>query len=381
MEPNRLRSLAPSAPIPLRIGTERPALAVFAGDGDVAAKSHQASGRSLTFQRGSRLSAASTVREFWQDWYTPVVHVGEKGSKQKTIDESGVSVGWWEVLTDDPGLGSIDAYTLADLQDGLRGATFRKGPHAPVRVLRRATQVKHLKAIRAILERVGPTVDREKPSAGLVEHVPYYRILSVKRDAPGPSFTLDEVRAVVAAASRLADRAARREWLVRLGLLFYTGIRIGSCLAARSSMIAERNGRPWLVLPGDDVKTGNTLAVPLHPEFFSVLMKHIPETGSGADVLLCPWGLHPRTLTTHHHALQELAGIKQPRGFHAYRRTHAEQMNLLGAGHAQLASQASLDHASKATTSEFYSNARALLIDQLPKIFVDCDEAGQLRLF
>ena len=387
MEPART-----NAPTPKYAPPRKP-LGVFVPSLNAAEHVAQA-GDTKTFRGRARLTPAATLREFVEAWFIPVVYRGEKAVKPRTIQALLEAVAWWEVMTGDPALGDVDPYTLADLQDGLRGATWRKGPCAPIRPLARATQVKHLKAIRNVLERVGPTYDRQRLAANLLDSIPYLRVVGVKRETPGPSFTVDECRAITAAALRLRDPHERLAWLVRLSLMFYCGLRIGSTLATRAAMIEERTHavlgrRSWLVIPADDVKTGRSLAVPLHAEALAAI-RRLPV---GADYL-CAWHQHPRTLTTVHERLQREADVDRPsatwqgrdgnggfRGFHAWRRTHADQLNLLGAEFAQRTSQAALDHASADTTRDSYSNARLLLIDQLPKLVVECDGHGQRRLF
>lgn len=327
--------------------------------------------------RRQRLTASSTLRDFLREWFSPIVLRGEKDADLKTVYEYKRSVEWWADITGDPPLDDIDAFTLAEFQAGLRAATWRRGPAAPARPLAEHTIAKHLKSVRTILGRVGPTVDPRYPTAGLLSDVPYLRIRSPRRLSPGPTFALSEARAIVAAARRLSDRVERGRWLVRLSLMFFAGLRIGSTLAVTRSMVVERSGRAWLVLAGDDVKTGNALALPLHAQCLAALAV-VESDGSGH---VAPWALHRRTLDDHHERLQREAGIREPLGFHAWRRSHAEQLAMVGADAGELAAQAALDHSSARTTRASYVDARALMIDRLPDLFAAGEAANQLRLF
>lgn len=325
--------------------------------------------------RPAKLSAASTLREFFELWFLPVVLNGDTNAKLATVRSYESSLDWWERLTDDPPLASVDAYTLATLKTGLRAATWRRGPHAPARSLAPHSIAKHLKQLRAVLLRVGPTIDRALPSAGLLDNAPFMRVATPKRQVPKPSMPLDAVRAVAIESLRIAAPDDRREWFARVSLLFYTGARIGTAQAVGPGHVVERDGRKWLVVADDDVKTGNALALPVHPELLAALERLTPRNGRYFRQR------HPRTLSRKFAWLQKRAGLKTALGFHAVRRTHAEQMVAVGAASGQLAAQMALDHARADTTRQFYADARALLIDRLPKLVDDVADLGQLRLF
>jgi integrase len=329
--------------------------------------------------RRSTLSASSTLREFFDGWFRPIVLAGDTNAKPATVVEYLSSVAWWETLTGNPPLSAVDAYTLAELKTGLRAATWRRGPQSPARALAPHTIAKHLKQLRAILLRTGPTVDRSLPSAGLLDAAPYMRVATPKRQTPRPALALDECRAIVAAALRLAHPVERWRWVARLSVLFYTGLRIGSTNGLSPANVVDRDGRKWLVVEGAEVKTGNAVAVPLHGEALDALQTLATAAGSGSGRYFAP--IHPRTLARQHDALQVDAGLAKPLGFHAWRRCHAEQMVALGAASGELAAQMALDHAHGSTTRQFYANSRAMLVDRLPNLIVADEHADQMRLF
>lgn len=328
--------------------------------------------------RRSTLSPSSTLREFFDGWFRPIVLAGDTNAKPATVVEYLSSVAWWETLTGNPPLSAVDAFTLAELKTGLRAATWRRGPNSPARALKPHTIAKHLKQLRAILLRTGPTVDRSLPSAGLLDAAPYMRVSTPKRQTPRPALTVDECRAIVAAAGRLLHPVERCRWIARLSVLFYTGLRIGSTNGLSPANLHDRDGRKWLVVEGADVKTGNALAVPLHGEALRALDAVAAAGLVGGRYFAA---VHPRTLARQHDALQVDAGLSKPLGFHAWRRCHAEQMVAIGAASGELVAQVALDHSSASTTRQFYANARLLLIDRLPKLVVVDDHADQMRLF
>lgn len=338
-------------------------------------------GREHESRRG-RLTAEITLREFFDLWFRPIVLDGDTNAKPATVREYESSLAWFETLTTNPPVGKIDAFTLADFKTGLRSATWRRGPNSPERPLRPHTVAKHLKQVRAVLQRVGPPVDRATECAGLVDVVPYLKVATPRRLTPGYAFPLAEAQAIAAAAARLTHPIERARWVARLSLLFYTGLRVGTVQALRPDHVTTRDGRRWLVVDGDHVKTKNAVAVPVHDELAAALDRLTATPGALAP---CRGGFfpatHKRTIARQHDQIQRDAGLAKPRGFHAWRRCHAEQMVALGAASGELAAQLALDHADRETTRQFYANARALLIDKLPKLIADADDAGQLRLF
>ncbi|MGC3968910.1 MAG: hypothetical protein QM775_16535 [Pirellulales bacterium] len=199
------------------------------------------------------------------------------------------------------------------------------------------------------------------------------RVETPRRLTPGATFTIDEARSIVAAACRLANPASRAEWVARCCAMFYAGLRIGSVEALDAAMFQTRGERRWCVVDGDDVKTGNALAVPVHAEFGAAVDRLKVSTGRLFSVIDRRW------LARQHEKLQLEAGIKKPLGFHAWRRTYTEQMALVGAGHGELAAQAGADHANARTTREHYCNAKALLVDRLPRLMI-ADGLDQKRL-
>jgi hypothetical protein len=327
------------------------------------------------FGRGSRLSPDAKLRVLFEEFFHPIVLCDDRDPSSRTLTEYATSLDHWERITGDPAIVEIDLHTLAAFKAGLRVATFARGPLAPRKKLSAFTQTKHLKNIRALLERCGPTVDRDTPCADLVDYMPHLRIKSPKRLLPAPVPTLEQVRAVFREANRLADPRERLRWLARLSVIHYGGLRFESMQALSVDMVRTVYERRWLAIDSDDIKTGNALAVPLHS-----------EAGAALDRLGIVSGpfFPPATydqLRYRYKKLQLAAGIAKPLGFHAARRFHSEQMNLLGADHGDLAAQASLDHSSGRTTRESYSRAKSLLIESFPKLLVDADDAGQLRLF
>jgi integrase len=209
------------------------------------------------------------------------------------------------------------------------------------------------------------------------------RVEKPKQQAPKRCYTLGEAKAmIVATLSMPAPRspqpraiAPHRWWRAFLLVLFYTGLRIGTVLKLRRSMIERRGDQTWLVIPGEITKTGKALEKFLHP----TAAKAIDQLGAGE--LIFPWRYWKRHLNNRHELLQRIAGISHKLSLHAWRRTHGTEMAKIGAAYGRRIAQQTLDHEDEETTSEFYVNIEAELIAKLPDIDCSLDDPRQGKLF
>lgn len=330
------------------------------------------------------LSSEMTLGEFFDAWYLPIVLTGESAS-ESTITLYRNALHWWATLTPNPPIRLISEFTIADFKPKLNEATWRRGVRGVTRRLAKATIAKHLKAVRAVLRRAGPTVDTERPCKHLVDQVPHIRVHKV-RTSPKPAFEIAIANRIVAAAPRLSESDLPWElpqqlwWQGLLLVLYYTGLRTGTVRKLRWSMIAERSsagvrapfGGAWLIVPGEIVdKTDKPLDKFLHP-----IPLRIVERLNDAwrepppDPLLFPWPHCVRHLGRRHDRLQHLAGINEANWLspHAWRRTHGMAMGRVGAGRGIEIAQHALDHADERTTRESYVDIEPELILQLPRI-------------
>jgi len=340
-----------------------------------------------------------TVREFFDAWFRPVVLVGERGSAEPTIVSYSESVEWWDRITYGPGLLSIDEFTIAQFQDGLRKATFRRGPLAPERPLAAHTIAKHLKQIRAILHRTGPTIDQNRPTKSLLTQAPHLRVQQ-PRTKVKPHFAHAVVERIALAVADMTwgrHRGLQQPppcpaplwWWALLCLLYYTGLRIGTVLQLRWSMVEERDDGFWLNVPAAVVqKTHKGLEKYLRAEAYAALVElreALLAGGTGkersASELLLPWPYCYGQLTERHELLQTLAGVPLAKQLspHAWRRTFGTEMGRVGSKLGLQAARAALDHEDAETTSTFYVDLEPELIRKLPALVKRDD--SQKRLF
>jgi len=322
----------------------------------------------------SSLSPHMTLASLMRVYFEPVVLVAE-GRDRGTVASYWESLGWWQALTGDPPIQAIDDYTLADFKTRLRDeATWKRGPAGSPQRLSKATQIKHLRQLRTLI-----TVAFNK---GLLAEMPRLLVGKVK-GRPKPHFSVDDARRIVAAAPHM-PRARRRLWNVEPGdwwqavvlVLFYTGLRIGTVLELRRSMLArdDRYPGPYLKIPGElideggetkkVVKTRNDVDKYLHPLAWQAIQRlATPDR-------IFPWPHCRRHLIDRHEHLQRLAGIAADKLLspQAWRRTHSTEMAKLGADYGRRIAQQTLDHADQRTTSQFYVDIEAHVIARLPPL-------------
>lgn len=331
------------------------------------------------------LSPQMTLSEFFQTWFLPIVLASE-GRDAATITSYRESIGWWHKLTSDPPLEQIDEYTVAAFKRGLREATYRRGKCGKLRQLGAFTISKHLRQVRTVLKRIGPTINPERPGKSLVAEVPHLRVEKPRKGAPKRPFTIGEAKRIIAATPLLPtpryphgrEIMPSRWWRAFCLVLFYTGLRVGTVLKLKRSMIeVGEDGKAWLQIPGSITKTGKPVRKFLHP----VAAKVIHSLGHGEQIF--PWKYWRRHLANRHKRLQQLAGFPRERMLspHAWRRTHATEMAKLGAMYGRKIAQHTLDHEDEETTSTFYVDIEAELIAQLPDIDCSGEDPRQLGLF
>lgn len=343
------------------------------------------------------LSPFISLSAFFERWYVPVVALGEKGSTAATIVSYRESLAWWAALTGDPPLSSLDQFTVAQFLDGLRRATFRRRPRGREYPLSRQTQAKHAGQVRAVLRRAGPSCDAASATAGLLERLPK---ISARRpkSKPRPAFALSQARAIVGArwqifGPHVPGIQSSAWWLAYLSLKFYAGLRDGTVLALTHRMVAPRGGSgpfsppgvpaagdDWLEIPGEIVKTEQPLTRLLHPAAAAAIIA--VRGARGPDDLIVPWPHHRRHLRARHERLQQLAGLASDRWLspHAWRRTHAQEMTVLGSQSALQLAQWSLDHDDARTTRDSYHDPEQEFLRRLPLLDLGQD-ARQRTLF
>lgn len=346
-----------------RQATEPTALRVFRGE--------------LRSDPPRKLSPRLKVREFFDRWYLPVVLEGDKDASVETVKIYREALAWWETLTDNPGAEEIDEFTISELKKGLRTATYARSPRAGANryQVSDAQQSKILRHLRAVLFRLGPG-DARRPGKGLLSVAPYLAIPAAKqtRKAVKPPFSLAEARRIYAAADDLAGDVGALPapvfWRRLLAILFYTGLRIGTVWNLRGSMLKHADGHLWLDVPAAAVsKTEKPILKFVHP-FLAALLPAV-----GPDEPLIAWPHVYSWLRTRHLQLQTAAGLgaAQRLSPHAWRRTHATEISMLGCDRALAAAATALDHADGQTTRDHYvdpAKLDAAFVAKLPPLAV-----------
>lgn len=366
---------------------------------------------------GSRLSPAMTLRQFFREFYRPVA-LEAAGASASTISLALDAIHWWEALTDDPPLYAIDTPCTARFVAALQSATYQRGPLAAPRLLAPYTVQKHVRQLRAILRRVGPTLSPDRPAANLAAAAPgvprVLRAPAVQR--PKCCFAADELRRILDAcrelpswphkgtrkrvAASLDDVATYRAgqadwWTAFLCTLFYVGVRSKTALELKWDSIVDgasveggRAGQSWVEIPGADVhKTGKPVARLLHPRAAAELARLRERSPAATRVFR--WPHTYEHLSDLHRRLQQAAGVPPIKGVYrslqAWRRTHATEICRLGGDVRLRAAQWALDHSDSRTTARHYVDfegaIKAELILALPDIVGARADALQRRLF
>jgi len=327
------------------------------------------------FDTASDLSPRMTLTQFFGEWFLPVVLVGKEATPS-TIGLYRDALDWWRIITGDPAVCQISDQLLVRFKTELEGSTFRRGRIGrPIR-LARATVSKHLKVLRAIVYRLGQSLDGRRPTTGLLSRTPIVPGLTVKFKLK-PCFTLAEARAIAAAASsfdrpRLSDLPTPVFWRRTLGTWYFTGLRSGTVAKLTRGCVQSRDNRLWLDVPEEAVtKTDKGLSLWLHPALAAAF--GLDQSPDEPDAPLVPRAGHYRHLIDLHQQLQAAAGLPADRQFspHAWRRTHADQMKLLGIDAAGEILRLALDHADARTSTTHYTSIVNELRMRLPTLWPD----------
>lgn len=306
------------------------------------------------------ISAAMRLSQFFRQWFVPIVLAAERDCQATTVGLYEDSIGWWIKITGDPPLSQIDEFTLALYQQGLRTATFRRGLSGSARPLSRGSQVKHLRNIRAVLHRLGPTLDANRPAKELLPKTPHLRVPELKSKLK-PCFNWAQCQAMIAATEqmtvpRIPGISPRDWWRGRLACHLYTGLRSGTIRRLTWEVVQQDDsGQHWLEIPAELVtKTQKETRVIVHPTLLAAIQA-TRRTESPSE----PLSVQPhcsRWVQELHERLQNLAGIPEAKWLspHAWRRTHSDQLAQLGLAAVADLCRSALDHADARTTTGHY---------------------------
>lgn len=315
-----------------------------------------------TSAASTNVSSRCTLRQFFERWFQPIVLKADRDCTDATVGLYEDALGYWERITGDPPISQIDEYTVALFQNGLRIATYRRGLAGQEYPLGAQSQHKHLRNIRAVLHRTGPTIDPNRKGKGLIAEAPHIRLpaVPVKRK---PCFSLKQAMALLSNAHLMTQPAQQKTgitplnwWRGRLGLHFYTGLRSGTIRRLTWAVIEEDDeGNYWFNLPSHLVtKTQKETRIIVHPLLYGHLFA-CRRTSSPAEPL-SPQPHCDRWIQSLHDRLQNLAGVPEAKWLspHAWRRMHGDQLAQIGLRDVQELCRSALDHADVSTTTSHY---------------------------
>jgi integrase len=333
------------------------------------------------------VTAESTLTDFWEHWFLPIVLVPGKAS-EGTIRLYRETLAWWRHLTGDPPIRRIDDLLCAAFVGALRNATYRRGPNGDLRRLSHNSIAKTLRTLRAVVSRLGPRVKPMKPTAKLLAEapiVPAFKAAFKRKE----TFTLSQARAIAAACDLMQCPRRLPEqfpppiwWKARIALLYFTGLRRGTAMALRWRHVERDGDRWWINVPGSLVpKTGKATRIAAHPQLIAVLKRMHWQRGE--NHLLTP-EVDIDHFAGLHYELQRKAGIAvaacQTVG--AWRRLHGQLIGELGLTHAENLSRVSLDHGDARTTTTHYVELANECRLKLPPLWGDgVLDQRQLLLF
>lgn len=347
------------------------------------------------------ISPRMTLCDFFDEWYLPIVLSGERAAARKTVLIYRDALRYWTRLTGNPRIEDLTDYTTATFASAMRTATYRRGKLGAEQPLRPRTQRKLIGALRAVLVRVGPTVDPRRRGKGLLREAPQLVLERPSRTRVKPAFDIADARRIFAAAGTAEwhwNKPGRGSVLRQpqsvpahlllpawIACLYYTGQRTGTTLLLDWSMVRERAGGVWFEIDERCVpKTHKAVDVYCHPDLHALLLAVRRANTNPQDQRLFPFQGCYKALVTRHRVLQQQAGIPAERrqSPQAWRRTHATELAKVGAQSGYEAARRALDHSSESVTKDFYVNIQPELVGRLPLLAEHRDTADrQRRLF
>lgn len=319
-----------------------------------------------------------TLRQLCDRWFFPGV-LQPANSAAGTYDCYDCALRYWEQITGDPSLILVSdevcidfvglfpewGFSRSGVPLGGRMKIGRRDHFPSFFPLASATIASHVSRIATLLRRAGPRIDPREQTARILKEVPFIPVVEADFDPKAP-FSLERARQIAAACS-LMDKPELPDWIThelwwrtRLALFYFTGFRAGTVTALAWPHVKEEFGLTWLDVPGEIVKTGKAIKMPLHPQLVSLLacVKSLRPPGAEGDLIL-PAGCGYRHFLTLHTELQRRAGLPgvERQSPHAWRRTHSEQMGFLGKDRQLEVAREALDHADGRTTDKHYPRA------------------------
>lgn len=294
-----------------------------------------------------------TLSEFFTQFYKPI-RIDAKKRDPKTLRSYEESLKLWNRLVGDIPIDQITDLVVAKFITDMSNLRGKK-----VGTTMKASSIeKHCTQLSTVLNMAGPRSSSNRHGKGLITDVPVFDPPKAARTPPRKNWTLPEVRAMYAAADKMAKPVVPcgdtpAWWRALIVGAYFLGLRIFALLNICFSMVKDG----WLTVPSEISKGGKSSRHFVHPEAMDHFEK-IKVEGSDHILLYPNWKKGKRLLYDYLRKLQEHAGIAVERqfGFHSFRKTHTTvlaSLTLEGNQSIELASK-SAAHASTDITTSFY---------------------------
>lgn len=299
-----------------------------------------------------------TLSTFYRDYYLPNCMIPDASESYRKFYE--IVVRRWRLTTGDPPLEKIDNTLLARFRDCLAACRGRGG-----QPLSAATVANYLGMVQRLLDKAGPSDNRNRNAANLIPRVPW-----VKRPSVPPVMikivSHEQFSLVYRAAKRMivpiiAGVKAADWWRCLLVVAFNTGLRRRALFGLRWEHLDTE--RRMFLIPAALLKTKRPHYSPLN----QLCLDHLERMRTGRERIF-EWPYHRNYLDVVFHRLQHDASL--PRGSHfglqRTRETTATRLWQFAPEAARLA----LGHATDNTTIRHYIEAERVVgpaIDALPQ--------------
>lgn len=293
------------------------------------------------------------VSQFLTQCFVPAAVA--RGCSVLTVLEYQISIRYFVEAVGDVSVDSIDRAAFDRFTGWLKSELRGRSDSSPSQFTLRKHVRQVLSVVRFACEEFGG-------------QVPRVRAIRV-RPAVRVTWTVDEVRALIGAASKLdSPRSVFPNWFwweALLGFGFSTGLRTGELLGLK---VADVNP-PVLVVRAEIRKVSWGHLTYLNGDAVSAFQRTSIWTFDDPESLLFPWPHTRRHLGRQLWRLCKLAGLPRSRwsGLHALRRAHATELAFVNPA----AAVSSLGHGSSATTVNHYLADRLLRdsLSALPSVF------------
>ena len=311
---------------------------------------------------GLGLSPRLTLSQFYTAYVVPCV-LRPEAARPRTAAQYAETLRYWEQFTAGPTLDEMHQGHAADFLAALASLPGnRRGSTISPNTIR-----KHCTHAQRCLDLAGPPSTRHRMAADLIDRPPFLIRPRQRHKLAEDAFTLDEVRAWLAAAQNaetphLPATPAPLWWAALIRWTWATGLRIGTTLAARWDWLDP--SALTLQIPDSDYKGGQARRFHTSPPALEAVQ---PLRATGRGPLVFPWPYTRWYLDRVRVRMLAEAGLPPTRrfGFHGLRKGAATAL----AEKNPLAAQLAMGHASAKTTRDHYVHpdlvARAL--DELPQ--------------